>query len=361
MQLPIENGWDEAALPPRTRRAASRVERPDQLPSDQRTALALQGPNDQSYDLQASWRPSTQRLALLRGGISQELNVASRLSLQWPRINFCSTSRELCRSSCTIWHTKWCSMMVTRSLLKGCRLVRRWLTGLESNGGDHHPRTPSGLSHGARIDERRDGRRTAHAVRGPLHRSSTAHARSKPNERGQASSQGDRPQEVQQAFGFSPQPKCIQYFPTFTGDRCSVFTPPRAGRSASMINRLLQANSRYGEHARGVVSADQPVSDEHYAGSNDRKAEERDTADLIDLVDGVARSVLALHGGALRSSLICIGVDYIVGRLKLCAKAAVGTGKDAHCHRYLLPGWRDNSGTALKVTPQRISNAHRSR
>ena len=240
-------------------------------------------------------------------------------------------------------------MVVSRLLLKGSRLWGRWLTGLELNEGDHHPRTPHGFSQGVRTGGLRDGRRTAHAARGPLRRSLSAHARAKLNGRVLASSQGGRPQGVQQAFRVSPQPRCIQYSPTFNEDRCSIFTPWRSSRFASMINRLLQSNSRYREHARGTASADQPVSDEHYARANDRKAEERDTADLIDLIDGVARSVLALHRGALRSCLVGICVDHIVGRLKLWRRRVVRAGVDAHGHGSHPSCRNDNSRRAIKI------------
>jgi hypothetical protein len=58
-------------------------------------------------------------------------------------------------------------------------------------------------------------------------------------------------------------------FSTFTQDRSSVFTPWWSGRSASMINRPLQVNSRYVEHeaSRGFGQAARHACSDAVQGS----------------------------------------------------------------------------------------------
>jgi hypothetical protein len=81
-----------------------------------RAARALRG---QLYGHLAKLQLSRQPPVSSRTGISQGLNAASRLPSQWWSMYYRSTTCEPCCSSCTIWHTSVCSMMVSRLLLKG--------------------------------------------------------------------------------------------------------------------------------------------------------------------------------------------------------------------------------------------------
>ena len=243
LHCPTEFGLGEAALLRRILCEAPRAGGLAEQQDGRRTARAVHELLRRSSARLATMRPQKPQQVSLREGISRGLNVASRLSFQWPRINFCSTSRELCRSSRAIWHTRLCTLMVIKSLLMRSGLRRGGLIEPELNQSAHYPRKPCGLSHDGRTAELRDDQRTAPVVR-ELGRRPLAHrARSRLNGRERVSSQGDRPRGVQQAFRLSPRPKCIQYFQTSAADRCSVFTPWQRGHRASMINRSLQASS----------------------------------------------------------------------------------------------------------------------
>lgn len=65
----------------------------------------------------AKLKPSKRPLVTSREDIRRRTEASFRLSFQWPPLQFRSTSRVSRRSSCTMWHTNSCSMMVTESLL----------------------------------------------------------------------------------------------------------------------------------------------------------------------------------------------------------------------------------------------------
>ena len=105
LQRPTEFGRGEAALHRRIGCEAPRAGGLAEPQDGRRTAHAVHELLRRPSARPATMRPHKPQQVSLREGISRGLSVASRLSFQWPRVNYCSTSRDVRRSSCINWHT----------------------------------------------------------------------------------------------------------------------------------------------------------------------------------------------------------------------------------------------------------------
>ena len=91
-------------------------------------------------------------------------------------------------------------------------------------------------------------------------------------------------------------------------------------------------------------SPDQMVDQHDGGGTNDSQAEQRHTAELIDLVDRVSSVVFRRLSGTMNLGLIGVRVQNLVRR-----RDRVSTRVNTRAHKHLLSGQRDNSRRAIEI------------